>query len=156
MITPLDIENKEFRRGIRGYKEDEVDDFLDDLKDDFENLYKENIELKDKINMLSDQISKFKSMEDTLKNTLIVAQNTAEEVGMSASKKAQLIIEEAEIKGRKMIADSNNEVIAIKKEYEEVRKEFMVFKNRFKSMLKDQIKYVDELFGQEEADLGAE
>lgn len=56
MITPLDIQNKEFKKTIRGYKESEVDQFLDDIIKDHENLYKENLELKDKIVVLSEQI----------------------------------------------------------------------------------------------------
>lgn len=146
MITPLDIENKEFKRGLRGYKEDEVDDFLDEIKEDFEKIYKENIELRDKINMLSDQISKYKGIEETLKNTLVIAQSTAEEMSMNASKKSQLIIEDSELKARKIIEQANNQVINIMKEYEEVRKEFKLFKSRFKSMLGEQIKTIDEIF----------
>ncbi len=146
MITPLDIENKEFKRGIRGYKEEEVDEFLDEVKEDFEKLYKENIELKDKLNLISEQISRYKNIEETLKNTLIIAQNTAEEVNANASKKAQLIIEEAELKGRKLIEEANNQVIDIKKEYEEMRKGFKLFKGRFKSLLENEIKMIDENF----------
>ncbi|AHM56782.1 septum site-determining protein DivIVA [Peptoclostridium acidaminophilum DSM 3953] len=146
MITPLDIENKEFKRGLRGYKEDEVDDFLDEIKEDFEKIYKENIELRDKINMLSDQISKYKGIEETLKNTLVVAQSTAEEVSVNASKKAQIIVEDSELRARKIIEEANNQVIHIMKEYEQVRKEFKLFKSRFKSMLGEQIKTIDEIF----------
>ena len=56
MITPLDIQNKEFKKSFRGYKESEVDQFLDEIIEDYEKLYKENIELKDKILILTDQI----------------------------------------------------------------------------------------------------
>ncbi|OPJ56884.1 DivIVA domain-containing protein [Alkalithermobacter paradoxus] len=146
MITPLDIENKEFKKSLRGYKEEEVDEFLDEVKEDFEKLYKENIELKDKLNMMSEQVSRYKNIEETLKNTLIVAQNTAEDVNSTALKKAQVIIEEAELKARKIIETANNEVIDIKKEYEEIRKEFKIFKTRFKSLLENQIKTVEETF----------
>ncbi|KXZ39577.1 cell division initiation protein [Alkalithermobacter thermoalcaliphilus JW-YL-7 = DSM 7308] len=146
MITPLDIENKEFKKSLRGYKEEEVDEFLDQVKEDFEKLYKENIELKDKLNMMTEQVTRYKNIEETLKNTLIVAQNTAEDVNATALKKAQVIIEEAELKARKIIENANNEVIDIKKEYEEIRKEFKIFKNKFKSLLENQIKTVEETF----------
>jgi len=61
MITPLDIQNKEFRRSIRGYNEAEVDEFLDEVMKDFEKLYKENMELKDKILVLNEQIDRYNS-----------------------------------------------------------------------------------------------
>ncbi|MCT4508509.1 MAG: DivIVA domain-containing protein [Tepidibacter sp.] len=146
MITPLDIENKEFKRALRGFKEEEVDEFLDEVKEDFEKLYKENIELKDKLSMMTEQVNKYKNIEETLKNTLIVAQNTAEEVNSNASKKAKLIIEEAEFKARKIIEEANNQVIEIRKDYEETRKSFKLFKGKFKGLLQNEIKIIDETF----------
>ncbi|CAH2212778.1 DivIVA domain-containing protein [Tepidibacter aestuarii] len=146
MITPLDIENKEFRRALRGFKEEEVDEFLDEVKEDFEKLYKENIELKDKLSMMTEQVNKYKNIEETLKNTLIVAQNTAEEVNTNAAKKSQLVIEEAEFKARKIIEEANNQVIEIRKEYEETRKSFKLFKGKFKGLLQNEIKIIDETF----------
>ena len=80
MITPLDIQNKEFKKSFRGYKESEVDQFLDEIIEDYEKLYKENIELKDKILILTEQIKQYNNLEETLKDTLIVAQSTADEV----------------------------------------------------------------------------
>jgi DivIVA domain len=61
MITPLDIENKEFKKGLRGYNENEVDSYLDEIKKEYENLYRENIELKDKLNALTEQIKRYKN-----------------------------------------------------------------------------------------------
>lgn len=146
MITPLDIENKEFKKGIRGYKESEVDQFLDEIKEDYERLYKENVELKDKLKISTDQLDRYKGIEETLKNTLIVAQNTAEEISGSAHKKSELIIEEAQLKGRKMIEEANNEVIKIRYQYEELRKEFLMFKGRFKNLLEEGLVNIEETF----------
>jgi DivIVA domain-containing protein len=77
MITPLEIQNKEFRRGIRGYKEDEVDEFLDKIILDYEKLYKENLELKDNLEGMHHQLEQYREIEETLKKTLIMAQNAA-------------------------------------------------------------------------------
>ena len=101
MITPLDIENKEFKKGLRGYNENEVDSYLDEIKKEYENLYRENIELKDKLNALTEQIKRYKTIEETLKETLIVAQQTAEEVNASAQRKSSLIIDEAHHQAKK-------------------------------------------------------
>ena len=70
MITSMDIENKEFKKGFRGYHEEEVDEFLDLVKEDFENLYRENLDLKEKLKLYQEQVSRYKSIEDTLKETL--------------------------------------------------------------------------------------
>ncbi|WP_419742024.1 DivIVA domain-containing protein [Paraclostridium dentum] len=146
MLTPVDIENKEFKKGIRGYREDEVDEFLDLIKEDFENVYRENLELKDKIRMYQEQISKFENIEETLKATLITAQTAAEDTCSAANKKAKIIVEEAELRSRQIIGQANNRVIEIRKEYDSIVKEFKIFRNKFKSLLEDEIRSVDDIF----------
>lgn len=146
MLTPIEIENKEFKKGLRGYKEEEVDEFLDIVKEDFEKLYKENLDLKDKINLYQDQVSRYKNIEDTLKATLITAQGAAEDTCNAANKKAQIIVEEAELRARQIIEQGNNQVIEIRKEYDSLLKEFKIFRNKFKSLLEDEMRNIDEIF----------
>ena len=67
MITPLEFEKKDFKGVPFGYSKNSVDDFFDKVKSDYEKLYKENIELKDKISMLNESVSQYKSMEEVLK-----------------------------------------------------------------------------------------
>ena len=116
-LTPMDIHNKEFTRKFRGYHEDEVDQFLDKIVDDYERLYKENIELKDKVNALGDQINQYKTMESTLKETLVTAQKTADEVTALARKKAELILKEAEEQARHVVESANDHVVEIRREF---------------------------------------
>lgn len=92
MITPLDIENKTFsKQVVSGYNVDEVKQFMATLLTDYEKLYKENIEYKDKIEVLNQGIQHYKSIEDTLQNALIVAQGTAETVKKNAKAEAENI-----------------------------------------------------------------
>ena len=105
MITPMDIENKEFKKGFRGYNEEEVDEFLDIVKEDFENLYRENLDLKEKLKLYQEQVSRYKSIEETLNATLITAQTAAEDTCSAANKKAKIIVEEAELKSKQIIED---------------------------------------------------
>lgn len=139
MLTPLDIQNKEFAKSFRGYKETEVDMFLDEIITDYESLYKENIELKDKIASMTEQIKQYNNLEDTLKNTLVIAQGTAEEVTNTAKQKSELIILEAEGKAKRIIEDAHDEVIKIQGEYENLRKEIYIFKTKFKSLIEGQL-----------------
>ncbi|QUH20907.1 DivIVA domain-containing protein [Alkaliphilus sp. B6464] len=139
MITPLEIQNKEFKRGIRGYKEDEVDEFLDQIMIDYEKLYKENIELKDKLEAANHQMDQYKGIEETLKNTLIVAQNAAEDVRANAHKKSELIIQEAESKAKEVIAKAHIEVEDIRNEFESTKKQMQIFKTRFRTLLQSQL-----------------
>ncbi len=146
MITPVEIENKDFKRGLRGYKEEEVDDFLDIVKEDYENLYRENLELKEKVKLYQDQINKYENIEETLKATLIRAESVAEDTCSAANKKAKIIVEESRLEARQQIERANNQVIEIRKEYDSMVKEFKIFRNKFKSLLEDEIRSIDEIF----------
>lgn len=146
MITPLDIQNKEFKKSLFGYKTKEVDAYLDSINEDYEKLYKENIELKDKISILSEQIRQYNNLEETLKSTLVIAQSTADEVTSSARKKAELIIEDAEITAKNKINEAMDEVNNIKKEYENLLREIYIFKTRYESFIKAQLMSIEEFF----------
>lgn len=139
MLTPLDIQNKEFKKTIRGYDSRAVDLFLDEVIEDYEKVYKENIELKDKVNLFSDQIRHYNTLEETLKNTLIVAQTTAEEVISAARAKSQNITDEAEINGDRIIELAKERVRDVKQEYEYLRKEMFSFKTRYQSFIEAQL-----------------
>ena len=139
MLTPLDIENRKFKKGIIGYLSEEVDEFLDKVIENYEVLYKQNIELKDKIGVLNEGIQHYKTIEDTLKNTLMVAQTTSEDIKKNAYGKAENIIKEAEIKSSRMISEANQEVTRIRFEYEELKKNYNVFKAKIESQLMSQI-----------------
>ena len=144
MITPLEIQNKEFKRSIRGYKEDEVDEFLDKIIIDYEKLYKENIELKDKLEGAYHQLNQYKEIEETLKKTLVVAQNAAEDVRLNAQKESGLIIQEAETKAREIIAKANKDVENIRSEFEGIKNQMQIFKTRFKTLLQSQLVSITE------------
>jgi len=139
MLTPMEIHNKEFKKVMRGYKEEEVDEFLDKVVTDFERLYRENAELKDKLSIINDKVDTFNLMEKTLQNTLVVAQTTAEEVVMNARKKAEIIINEAEEQAKRIVEDANKSVVDIHREYENLKKEVQVFKTRFRTLLESEL-----------------
>lgn len=139
MITPMDIRNKEFKKGFKGYKENEVDEFLDKLTADYERIYRENGELKDRISIDNERIESYNSMEKSLQSTLLIAQTTAEDIVANSRKKSEMIIKEAEEQARKIIEDANSSVININKDFEELKKEVQVFKTRFKTLLESEL-----------------
>lgn len=146
MITPLDIQNKEFKRSLRGYGSKEVDIFLDNINNDYEKLYRENIELKDKIGMLTDQIRQYNNLEETLKSTLVLAQSTADDVTGSARKKAELIIEDAELTAQNLVREAMEEVRNINVEYDALNKEMFLFKAKYKSFMQAQLISLEEFY----------
>ena len=78
-LTPMDINNKEFKKAIRGYSPEEVDEFLDDVVENYEELYKENSRLKDSLNRANEKIEHYEKLEITIQNTLLLAQNAADQ-----------------------------------------------------------------------------
>jgi len=139
MLTPLDIHNKEFKRCFRGYSEEEVDEFLDRVIKDYEKLYHDNNELKETIEQLNSKLEHYQQIETTLHNTLVIAQETAEEVKMNAKKETELIIKEAEIRAQKMIDEAMLKVKRAMAEYEDLRKHIQVFRSRQKALLQAQL-----------------
>ncbi|HHU79663.1 MAG: DivIVA domain-containing protein [Caldicoprobacterales bacterium] len=144
-LTPMDIHNKEFSRSFRGYNEDEVDQFLDEIVDEFEKLYKENMELRDKINNLIDQINQYRTMEKTLKDTLVTAQKTADEVTSLAQKKSELIIREAEEQARKIREEASLSVVEANREQFEIRKQIQILKSNVRALLESHIEQIEQL-----------
>lgn len=139
MLTPLDIHNREFNKGIRGYKENEVDQFLDTVISDFEKMIKENKELKQELEELEESISKYKAIEKTLNDTLVVAKKTADDIMQNAQNKAKLTIEEAEIKAKQIISEANDEVKNIYLEHDNTKKQLHIFKTRYKNLLESEL-----------------
>lgn len=143
-LTPLDIHNKEFRKGFRGYSEEEVDDFLDEVVQDFDNYLKENARLRDEVAGLRERLASFQRLEETLNNTLLVAQRTAEEVRENAQKEAELIIKDAEARAEKIIAHATEKIRRLAYEYEDTRKQLHLFRTRFKTMVQAQLEALEE------------
>lgn len=146
MLTPLDIENKTFNKQlVSGYSVDEVHAFMSELLKDYEKLYKENIEYKDKIDVLNQGIQHYKSIEDTLQNALVVAQGTAESVKQNAKVAADNIIKEAEINALKSVDDINKQVVEKRMQLDDTKKQFEVYKAKMEALLISQLELLKEL-----------
>ncbi len=139
MLTPLDIHNKEFKKGFRGYNEEDVDAFLDSVIKDYEQIYRENIEIKENLDRLTSKLEHFQQMETTLHNTLIIAQETAEEVKLNAKRTTELMIKEAEVEARRMIDEASSKVRRLADEYEGLQKQDQVYRLRVRNLVQAQL-----------------
>ena len=146
MITPLDIENKTFsKQAINGYSTQEVHEFMAELLKDYEKIYKENIEYKDKIQVLNQGIQHYKSIEDTLQNALVVAQGTAETVKANAKVEADNILREAELNARKSVEEVGQRVLEKQLKLEETQKQFDVYKAKMEALLISQLELLKDI-----------
>ncbi len=146
MITPLDIENKKFsKQMMNGYSVEEVDDFLDDLTACYEKIYKDNNENQSKIDELEASLKHYKSIEGTLNNTLIMAQSTAEDIKNVAKQQADQIIKDAQAEAKQSLANLEQQLIIKKKEYEDLQKQFDVYKAKMESLLISQLELIKDI-----------
>jgi cell division initiation protein len=143
-LTPLDIRHKEFRRGMRGYSDEDVDVFLDEVADEFERLFQENIEARERIEHLVEQIRHFEALKETLQKTLVSAQQQADEMKANARKEAELIIKDAEIKGRDLVSESYTEKQRVQQGLTKLKQVEEDFRFKFRSLLEAHINLLAE------------
>lgn len=146
MITPVDIQNKEFSRKMSGYDRVAVDEFMIDIAEDYEKLYRENIDLKDKVANINESLRKYIAMEDAMQNTLMFAQNTADDVKKSATEKAEIMIKEAELKAKELVSNAQAEVLAQERKLAELKNEIQIYKTKFESLVASQKSLMDDMF----------
>ena len=159
MLTPMDIHNKDFKRSFRGYNEDEIDDFLDKVVNDYEKLFRENDRLKEDLARAKKDNEQYQQLEQNLKDTLLVAQKTAEEVTSNARKNAEETREntakecanklhEAEMKAEKIIEDAKTKAQVIVAEYDRLVREKNTFLRKIKVTLESELAVIDETMKQ--------
>lgn len=162
MITPLDIENKKFsKQMMNGYNVEEVDEFLDQIMQDYETNYKELSKANEKIEELENSLEHYKNIENTLQNTLIMAQSTAEEVKNVAKQQAEQIVNEAQRQADTIIQNSKEsaskalneleqQVRMKEQQFNDVKKQFDIYKAKMESLLISQSELIKEINKDEE------
>ena len=144
-LTAMDINNKEFKRGLRGYSVEEVDEFLDQVVENYEELYKENSRLKESLSRVNEKLEHYEKLEATIQNTLLLAQNAADQAKESSEKQAELIIGNANETAQRVLDKAHGDVISINDEYEKVKEEFIKFRAKFRGFMNTQLQTFDEL-----------
>ena len=162
MITPLDIENKKFsKQMMNGYNVEEVDEFLDQIMQDYETNYKELALTKSKIDELNNALDHYKNIESTLQNTLVMAQSTAEEVKNVAKQQAEQIVAEAQKEAENIIRNSKEGAAKVLEEIEQqtkikeqqfsdVKQQFDVYKAKMEALLISQSEIIKEINKEDE------
>ncbi|WP_395107865.1 DivIVA domain-containing protein [Enterococcus hirae] len=163
-LTPLDIQNKTFPTKMRGYNQDEVDDFLDLVVRDYEEITQRNRELEKAVKHSEEKLEYFNELKDALNQSIIVAQDTADKVKISASKESEVIVTsaqnkadelvataekrahqlttDAEEKARQILTDATEKAKQLAVETEDLKKKTRVFHQRISLMLESQLEQV--------------
>ena len=151
MITPVEVLGKELKRGF-GYKAVEVDEFLEDLAKDYEKVYKENNELREKVSALTENLSHYRTIEESLKRALVLAEETSKETIENATQKAQTLEAEASRNAKELVLEAQAEADKIRvsakedfkeeKDQELIRKlesDYQSYKARMKQFINGQM-----------------
>jgi cell division initiation protein len=134
-ITPLDIQQMVFRTKLRGYDREEVNRFLEELAQTVESLNRDNALLRERLAMTEQQVSELKRTETTLSNTLVAAQSLADDVKRSASRDAELIVKEAELKAGEVIRQARVELGETQRDLSQLQKQRLLMVERMRATL---------------------
>lgn len=143
-LTPLDIHNKEFSRRLRGYDEDEVNEFLDQVIKDYESVIRENKELQNQLLSIQERLDHFVNIEESLSKTILVAQEAADDVKNNSKKESQLIIKEAEKNADRIINEALSKSRKVAIETEELRKQASIYRTRFRTLVEAQLELLSQ------------
>jgi len=141
-LSPLDIHNKEFSRGFRGYDEDEVNEFLEQIMKDYENVLEENKALKHSLKETKEKVSHFNSIEETLQKSILIAQEAAEDVRRNSMQESKLIVKEAEKNADRIVNEALSRARKIAMDIEDLKKQSKVFRNRFRMLIEAQLEMI--------------
>ncbi|EXJ22849.1 Cell division initiation protein DivIVA [Alkalibacterium sp. AK22] len=152
-LTPLDIHNKEFPVKMRGYDQDEVNDYLDQIIKDYEMLLKQKKEAEKKLSFAEEKLANYDQMHDSLNKSILVAQDAADRLKQNAEKEADMITKEArtqagnvtheaENHADELLKDAVNKARRIEQETEELRKQSRIFRQRLQLMIESQLELV--------------
>ena len=146
MYTPLDIENKKFsKQMVNGYSVEEVDDFLDELTIVYEKIYKQVGEATKKASDMEEELKKYKNIENTLQNTLVMAQTTADEIKELAKQQADQIVKEAQGTAKQEVIEIEQSIVTKRKELEDLEKQIDVYKAKMESLLISQLELLKDM-----------
>ncbi len=142
-ITPLDIQQKQFPMKFRGFDVEEVYAFLEVVREEMEDILRENASLKEAVQRAESQIREFKGMESTLRETLMTAQNMVEDYKTNARKEAELLVREAEIRTETMLKEAQEKVIKIHEDIVDLKGIRLHFKEELKRLIEGHLKMIE-------------
>lgn len=142
-ITPLDIQQKQFPVKFRGFDVEEVLAFLEVIRDEMENLIRENSSLKESIYRFENQVKEYKDMESALRETLMTAQQLVEDYKTNSRKEAELLIREAELKSESMLKDAQEKVVKIHEDIVDLKGIRRHFKEEIKRLIESHMRMLE-------------
>ena len=143
MITPADIENKEFSKAKKGYNEEEVDEFLDLIILDMEKLIRENRQLKEELGKVHVQVDKHMSTETSVYETLEAAKSLMNDIAASAERRAEILLKNAELEADLITREAKESISRYTEEGSRLKDRVETVRSRYRKMLEDELERLD-------------
>ena len=149
MIKPIDIQEKQFTKAVRGYKEEEGNEFLDEITLDLDRLLNELRETKEENSRLVEELERIRNTEGNVVETLQAAKSLMTDIAASAEKRAEILLKNAELDAELMIKNAREESEALTKENQNIRARYIEFRTRYKRMLENELQRFESSRGEE-------
>ena len=153
-ITPLDIQQKQFPMKLRGFDVEEVYAFLEVIREEMEDLLRENANLKENTQRLDNQMKEYRDMETTLRETLLTAQQMVEDYKINARKEAELVVKEAELRAESLLNEAQEKVIKIHEDIVDLKGIRRHFKEEVKRQPEEYMKYFEDCLFTSDKEIG--
>ncbi len=142
-ITPIEIQQHQFKSRMFGYDTSAVDSFLEMLADELERLHIQNNELKESLSRTRNSLDELRDREKALQETLMTAQQVTEELKNNARKEAEILIAEAHLEGERVVRDANERRVQLLSEIQEIRRQKISFEGGLRSLIENHLKLMD-------------
>ena len=142
-ITPIEIQQQQFKTRMFGYDTSAVDHFLEMLADELERLHKQNNELKESLARTRTSLDQLREREKALQETLMTAQQVTEELKANARKEAEIVVAEAHIEGERVVRDANERRMQLVSEVQEIKRQKISFEGGLRSLIENHLKLMD-------------
>jgi cell division initiation protein len=142
-ITPLDIQQKQFGTKFRGFDMEEVDSFLEIIREEMEELLRDNANLREEARRFEKQLKEYKNIETTLRDTLVKTQQMVEEYQSTAKRDAELRMKEAELEADRLVQDAQQKVVKIHEDITDLKGIRRHFKEEVKRLIESHMSMLE-------------
>ena len=142
-ITPIDIQQHQFKSRLFGYDPNDVDRFLEMVADELERLHRMNQELKEELSRSRHSLEEMRQREAMLKETLVTAQKFSEEIKSHARNEADIILTDAELKGERVVRSAEERRLQLINEIQELKRRKISFETGLRSLVESHLRLLD-------------
>jgi len=142
-ITPIEIQQHQFKTRMFGYETSAVDHFLEMLADELEDVHKQNNELKESLARTRTSLEQLRDREKALQETLMTAQKVTEELKENARRDAEIVLAEAHIEAERVIRDASERRLKLVNEIQEIRRQKITFEGGLRSLIENHLKLLE-------------